>query len=853
MSEQDDQLRAVEEARAMMGESMVSQGSQNPLERSLELSTGGGLAASSTTPAAAAKSDSRPKTYRQRLKPDGTKMSLAEIRAQEVAEEEAEEEAEYQKQLAAKRAKQADIDAAKQAREEAKKPWEDPNRLKPPSLSRNIGIKVVSRLKAAVATGDAPPARNIVLEQSQRKEQLASLRRQESDLSATGGSGTTEMSNTGGGAMAGLGSKFRRSASGLSVGSRKSSLSEGDSDSESSDSAGASSVDDEALPLHLRKAAAVNTGPQQTAEQYRKEHLAGLGEKRDDEQSSYESSSYESTSDDSEDLAMMFQQSQKAQDVLDWPPPGYQMFRKSVFLTLLKMLGGFFVSYYGLVLFGLIYSLLLQSDNFTLIKKQIAAKYEGECYEKVQLPIELARKQLYQARNYINLLLDNDMVEFTNLFQTKDTLTAFVWMETATAGHVRTFNGADRMRRVRVDQVATGVLPRRVFANYTNGWEWGQEWKWWANVDGFRGPTPVYVFYENLQLYGLTQVAIDFDSVAIEDELFETINGFDMNVEDFPISIHMYAGGRVFGSVGTAPLAKGSTARPAGCVYNDDRSFIEICVEETGHWFGTTFLFVMQVLIGLVLLIPLGLTGYLVRIRKRWVSHAPNLPHRSEEQRKAALDKLDQMAKLKERLGSSQGHGSAALGASGTSWAGRGEDQTLDMSQSFKMVLESASVGSDARGSAAGLGQTGMSQMSSSRMSGATSNFTEKLRSLNITRLRDAWDFALLLATFRGKMQASRYVDTTGQGGQGGPPAGPLMSRVNGVVSSVRLSLFGEPIDKNIRLQIEAERAERRKLEQAKENSMSGTQEGPKNFRRSGTMLTTSKTSPSNSRRGSET
>ena len=124
-----------------------------------------------------------------------------------------------------------------EAREEAKKPWEDPNRVKPPSLSRNIGIKVVSRLKAAVATGDAPPARNIVLEQSQRKEQLASLRRQDSDLSATGGSGTTEMSNTGG--MAGLGSKFRRSASGLSVGSRKSSLSEGDSDSESSDSAGA--------------------------------------------------------------------------------------------------------------------------------------------------------------------------------------------------------------------------------------------------------------------------------------------------------------------------------------------------------------------------------------------------------------------------------------------------------------------------------------------------------------------------------------------------------------------------------------------------------------------------------------
>ena len=113
MSEQDEQLRAVEEARAMMGESMLSQGSQNPLERSLELSTGGGLAASSTTPAAAAKSDSRPKTYRQRLKPDGTKMSLAEIRAQEVAEEEAEEEAEYQKQLEAKRAKQAEIDAAK--------------------------------------------------------------------------------------------------------------------------------------------------------------------------------------------------------------------------------------------------------------------------------------------------------------------------------------------------------------------------------------------------------------------------------------------------------------------------------------------------------------------------------------------------------------------------------------------------------------------------------------------------------------------------------------------------------------------------------------------------------------------
>ncbi|CAD7941433.1 unnamed protein product [Amoebophrya sp. A120] len=850
MEEPDDQQQAeaVEAARAMM-----------------EGSADGPFGASSSAAAS-----SRPKTYRQKLKPDGTKMSLAEIRAQadlDEAAEAAEEEAEYQKALEKAKSKKDDIAAAKQAREDANKPFEDPSRLKAPSLKARIGLKVVSRRKkdptgpgAFLPEAAAPQAKAGPSALSSSAGAPPALRRSDSmqsDLSATGGSASTDQRP-----------RLQRSASGLSVSSKRSSRSDGDSDSESSESGGTSSADEEALPLHMRKTEGVREGPAQTAEEYRKEHLAGIGDKKsesssgsEDEDSSYGSSSEEESSE--EDLAAS-RRPQK-QDILDWPPPGFQMFRKSVIKNLAQIFGGVFVVYYGLVLFGIIYSILLQDTNFTLIKKQIAGHFEGKAFEKVQLPVQHGQALLKQARTYLDVTLEEDLVEFTNMFQTKDTLTAVVYMPTGQTGRVRTVNGADRTRRVRVDSteafpvpLSEGALsvPEQVFANFTQGWQWGQEWKWWANIDGFRGPTPVYTIFENTQLFGLLMMTIDFDASTINDELFDVLEGFDMNAEDFPINVHVIVGERVLASTGTAPLPLGSAAVPApsDCTYNEDTAVIRICVEQTGHWFGTTFLFAMQVLMSLTLLIPFGLAGYLIRIRQLWVSASPDLPHRSEEQREAAMSKLAQLQKLKERLGGT----TTDLNASTTSIPGLGQSSTsiasmmsgtgsrenqMDLSQSFKMVLESASLGDTGRYSATG-------GVGGSTLGSGTSNFTEKLRSLNITTLKEAFQFALVLVTFTGRMQAARYVESDDAAEK---QRGPVMQRIQSAYDKIRVSLFGEPIDENIRAQIEQERADRQRQEFKRSQSMVGEESGPKAFRRSGTMLTTSQSSKSSSPSASRT
>ncbi|CAD7929392.1 unnamed protein product [Amoebophrya sp. A25] len=801
----------------------------------------GSLAGSAPAP----QRDSRPKTYRSRLRPDGTKMSLAEIRAQEEAEEEVEAEEKAEEEAERARQEERNKERLRKAEEAKAKAASGKKLNRAPTLRAAATAKILSRPKKLAERGmTMDPAQIARLVRSEvtspdSTQEVAPQRPQlrRSDSMSSEKSGGDESSDRR--------PRLMRSQSGLSASSRRSASSYDDSGSDDSGddktSATSGDMDDEVLPLHLRKMPAVNTGPMESAEEFRARTLAGLGDKKsesseDDDDSGSEESSEETTS--SDDARQM---SRRGPDVLDWPAPGFQMIRMEVVKKLLRGFAGGMAVFYGIVIASVVHSIMLQETNFALIKRQIAARFEGEIYEKIPVVIESARHQLRQARGYIDFTKDLDVVEFTNLFQSKDTLVSLVWIDGGN-GRVRTVNGADRLRRVRIDWVAEGGTPQGIFSNYVSGWQWGQEWKWWSNVDGFRGPTPVYTFYENTQLFGPVQVSIEFDVTSIQKELFEVLDQFDMNVEDFPISVHIYTANYVVASAGAAPLALGSTTIPSECTWNEDQEYVRVCVESAGHWFGTTFLFVMQVLMCVLLLVPLVLIFYLWRTRERWISYARNLPMRSEEERQQALDKLTQLKKLKQRLGRTAEDGAAAMGASTTSFASRVSDDMdaevdenrLDLSRSFKMMLQSNST----------MAATGGRRSS---LEATSSGLSDRLRQLTITSVSEAFVFAVVLVTFQGRVQASEYINMPQTSG----PAdeGPVRQRLNSVFGKVKTALFGEAIDANVSAEFEAEEQARQQAQRLQQESQFGAFGGPKEFKRTGTMLGTAMSSS----RGSNT
>lgn len=87
-----------------------------------------------------------------------------------------------------------------------------------------------------------------------------------------------------------------------------------------------------------------------------------------------------------------------------------------------------------------------------LLKRSIVAQLEARAYAAIDEPVQMARDQVFYARNFLNLNIDNALIELSNTFLPQPMIVSYVWFDDATqTGKVKTVNGGDRIRRKRVD------------------------------------------------------------------------------------------------------------------------------------------------------------------------------------------------------------------------------------------------------------------------------------------------------------------------------------------------------------------------------------------------------------------